>query len=75
MSDIVLAATFPNDRIASIARGMLEANGIPSILENQYMSGIYPISFNSLGEVRLMVNASQLEDALRLLNEHGDIND
>lgn len=73
MANLTLAAIFPNARIASIAAGMLEANGIPSILDNELLSSVLPISDMSLGQVRLMVNASDLPEALRLLREHGDI--
>lgn len=73
MSQLVLAATFPNVRIASIAQGMLKANGIPSILDNAIFSSIYPIEYGPLGEVRLMVNASDYDEAVKLLGEHGDL--
>lgn len=72
MSDIVLAATFADLPSAAIAKGMLAANGIDSILDNATFSSIYPIGFNSLGEVRLMVAASDLDEARRLLDSHGD---
>lgn len=74
MSEIVLAATFPNIQAAAIARGMLDAYGIPSFVDNAIMSTVYPIGFNALGEARLMVNASDLERALKLLDEHQDRN-
>lgn len=73
MSEVVLAATFPNIQEAAIAKGMLESYGIPSFVDNAVMSTIYPIGFNALGEARLMVNASDLDRALELLNEHKDI--
>lgn len=73
MSQIVLAATFPNIQAAAIARGMLESYGIPSLVDNEIMSTIYPIGFNGLGEVRLMVKESDLDRALQLLEEHKDI--
>ncbi len=74
MSEIVLAATFPNIQAAAIAKGMLDSYGIPSFVDNEIMSTVYPIGFNALGEARLMVNASDLDRALKLLDEHSDIN-
>ena len=74
MSEIVLAATFPNIQAAAIAKGMLDSYGIPSFVDNEIMSTVYPIGFNALGEARLMVNADGLDRALKLLDEHRDIN-
>lgn len=75
MTKVVLAATFGNARLAAIAKGMLASHGIPAILDNATFSSILPLSFNSIGEVRLMVNETDLDDALRLLREHGDLSD
>lgn len=71
--EIVLAATFGNIQAAAIAKGMLETNDIPAIVDNATFSSIYPIPFNSLGEVRLMVRKVDLNRALQLLQSHGDI--
>ncbi|MDE7474738.1 MAG: DUF2007 domain-containing protein, partial [Duncaniella sp.] len=35
-------ATFPDMMSASIAQGMLESNGIKTVLDNQAMSSLYP---------------------------------
>lgn len=72
MSQILLAATFPDLQSASIAQGMLAANGIESILDNATFSSIYPVGFNTLGEVRLMVSSTDLPEARRLLAAHAD---
>lgn len=72
MPQILLAATFPDIQSASIAQGMLAANGIESILDNATFSSIYPVGFNTLGEVRLMVSAPDLPAARRLLAAHAD---
>lgn len=45
MSEIVLAATFPNIQAAAIAKGMLDSYGIPSFVDNEIMSTVYPIGF------------------------------
>lgn len=74
MGNLVLAATFPDVTTASIARGMLANNNIPSVLDNAILSSVYPFSFNSMGEVRLMVNSNDLDEAVRLLKAHGDLN-
>ncbi|MCH5319548.1 MAG: DUF2007 domain-containing protein [Paramuribaculum sp.] len=61
--ELVLLRTFSTDWEAYIAKGVLENEGIPSIVNNEIMSGIYPIGFNKLGGVRLLVFRRDLEKA------------
>lgn len=65
--NLVLLATFPGDVEAHIAAGMLEANGIATVLDNQLFSSLYPIGFNSIGQVRMMVRAADYSRANELL--------
>lgn len=69
----MLAATYSDSTSAAIARGMLEANGIPSLIENDVMNTLFPIYSTALGYIRLMVRESDLEKARQLLAEHGDL--
>lgn len=70
--DLVLAANFNDQVSADIARGMLEANGIPAIIEGTYMSTLY-LGAQIWNPVRLMVRQCDLDATLKLLKEHGDI--
>lgn len=64
---LTCCATFATDWEAHIAAGVLEENGIPSTIDNEIFSSIYPIGFNSLGGIRLMVWQRDLDRARRLL--------
>ncbi len=70
--DIVLAAEYNDEVSANIARGMLEANGIPAIVEGSNMVRLY-LGAQIWNPVRLMVRQCDLDYALKLLKEHGDI--
>ena len=70
---IVLAATFDDMPMANIARGMLEANGIPAILDNEIAYSVLRIELTPTNSIRLMVREQDLDKALHLLKEHGDI--
>lgn len=67
-NEIVLCRAFSLDSEAHIAQAALEENGIESILDNEIFSRIYPIGFNSLGALRLMVHRRNLERALDIVN-------
>lgn len=70
---LVTIKVFDNPVSASIARGMLESHGIPSMTANNDFSSLYPIGNPSISGVPLMVCRSDEEEALRLLGEHGDL--
>lgn len=69
---IVLAAEYSDEVSASIAKGMLEVNGINSIIEGSNMVRLY-FGAEIWNPVRLMVREDDLEAAKKLLAEHGDI--
>lgn len=70
--NIVLAAEYSDEISANIARGMLEANGIPAFVEESNMVRLY-LGAQIWNPVRLMVRQDDLEQATKLLHEHGDI--
>lgn len=70
--DLALAAEYNDEVTADIARGMLEANGIPAIVEGTNMVRLY-LGAQIWNPVRLMVRQCDLDAALKLLKEHGDI--
>lgn len=69
-----IVARFPDAISASIAKGMLANNGIPSIIGNQAMSALYPLPYGGPWDVTLLVNDDDYDRALTLLKSHGDIN-
>ena len=67
-SSLVLLNEYYSDAEAYIAKGVLETNGIPCVINNEIMSSVYPITITSLGAIRLMVFERDLEAARALLN-------
>ncbi|MCC8071451.1 MAG: DUF2007 domain-containing protein [Bacteroidales bacterium] len=65
--DIVLAHTYDTDWQAHLAKGLLAEHGIESIINNEIFASIYPIGFNSIGGVRLMVRLADLQRAREIL--------
>lgn len=70
--NLVLLKTFFTDWEAYIAKGVLDTEGIPSIINNEIMAGIYPIGFNKLGGVRLLVFSRDLERARKAIENCQD---
>ena len=54
---------------AQIVKGLLESNGIPCIFKYHTL----PSVFDSIGEVRVMVNDSDAEDAKSLITRKDDV--
>lgn len=67
MEKTVTLAVYADIQEASIVKGMLEANGIPSMISDE--NNLYVPYF---GGVNIMVRESDLERARVLLSEHGD---
>lgn len=67
-SDIILIQEFYDLAQAYIAKGVLDANGIDAIVDNEIMSSVYPITITPLGAIRLMVRRGDLDAARKILN-------
>jgi ribonuclease-3 len=68
MDPVVIFRT-QSDVEASIVRGLLEANGVPSMASSASASQ-FPISVNELGEVRISVHPHDAEEARRIIDSH-----
>lgn len=64
----ITIATYSTDWEAHIAEGVLANEGIPCTLTNETFSSIYPIGFNSIGGINLVVPAEYADTARRLLD-------
>lgn len=64
---MVILSNYPNEQEALIVQGMLEANGIPSVISDQ--NNLYVPVF---GGVSLLVRDDDLEQARQLLLDHHD---
>lgn len=70
--DLILLDTYYSDVDAYIAKGVLETNGIPCVINNEIMSSVYPITVTTLGGIRLLIFRRDLDEARRLLASGGD---
>jgi ribonuclease-3 len=55
---------------ASIVRGLLEANGIPSMQSSAVTQSVFPFTVNELGEVKISVHPDDAEEAKRIIESH-----
>ncbi|MBZ5637868.1 MAG: DUF2007 domain-containing protein [Acidobacteriia bacterium] len=59
-----------SDGEAEIVRHLLEAYGIPCQVVSDVTHMLLPLTVDGLGEIRILVPASSLEEAVGLLAEH-----
>ncbi len=71
---LVHLASYASDAQAHIVQGMLDSNGIPSVLNGEIISGVMGIQLLPNDSIRLMVRECDADRALQLLAEHGDDN-
>ncbi len=70
MPDLIVIFRTHSDVEASIVRGLLEANGVPSVITSDVPHNIFPLTVNGLGEVRLSVRQDDADDARRIIDGH-----
>ena len=70
MPDLEVIFRTHSDVEASIVRGLLEANGVPSVVASDVPHNIFPLTVNGLGEVRISVRASDADEARRIIDGH-----
>jgi len=70
MSDLTVILRTQSDVEASIVRGLLEANGIPSVVSSDVTHDVFRLNVNELGEVRLSVRAGDADEARRIIDGH-----
>jgi len=70
MSDLITIFRTQSDVEASIVRGLLEANGVFSIVSSPVTHSVFPLTVNELGEVRIAVHREEAEEARRIIESH-----
>ena len=70
MPELIVIFRTHSDVEASIVRGLLEANGVPSVITSDVPHNIFPLTVNGLGEVRLSVRKDDADDARRIIDGH-----
>ena len=68
MADLTVIFRTNSEIEANIVRGLLEANGIPSVAGSRVSQ--YPLSVNNLGEIPVSVRAEDAEEARRIIEGH-----
>jgi len=70
LPELVVIFRTHSDVEAQIVRGLLEANGIMSVLASDVPHSVFPLTVDPLGEVRLSVRADEAEEAKRVIDSH-----
>ena len=73
MMDFIQVRSYDNYIYAHIVLSMLQDAGINCHLKDEYTITIDPLLSPALGGIKLMVAGSQLERALQLLVETGNV--
>ncbi len=66
--NLVVVASFDFDWQAHIAQGLLEEEGIRSVLGNELFGSLYPIGFNSIGGITLSVFQRDADRARQIIS-------
>lgn len=70
VTDLVVVFRTQSDVEASIVRGLLESHGLPIVVSSALPHSVFPLSVNTLGEVRIAVHPDDAEDALRIIESY-----
>jgi ribonuclease-3 len=68
--DLIVIFRTQSDVEASIVKGLLEANGVPSVITSDVPHNIFPLTVNGLGEVRISVRDNDADEARRIIDGH-----
>ncbi|MFO7525298.1 MAG: DUF2007 domain-containing protein [Ignavibacteriaceae bacterium] len=66
---LIVFKTFNNPINANIAKGLLESNGIESIIMDENTIYANPIYTTALGGVKLLIKESDYQDAIKLFSD------
>jgi len=70
MTDLVTVFLTRSGVEASVVRGLLEAHGVPAVIDSHLPQSLFPMAVNSFGEIQLSVHAEDAEDARRIIESH-----
>jgi ribonuclease-3 len=68
--DLIVIFRTQSDVEASIVRGLLEANGVPSVVTSDVPHNIFPLTVSGLGQVRISVREEDADEARRIIDGH-----
>lgn len=64
---LVVFNSYVNDADAYIAKGVLETNGVPCIINNEIFSSVYPVGLAPWGSIKLLIFHRDMEKAIRIM--------
>lgn len=64
---LVVFNSYVNDADAYIAKGVLETNGVPCIINNEIFSSVYPVGLAPWGSIKLLIFRRDVEKAIRIM--------
>jgi ribonuclease III len=70
VTDLIVIFRTQSDVEASIVRGLLESHGLPIVVSSALPQSVFPLSVNTLGEVRISVHPEDAEEAQRIIESH-----
>jgi len=70
VADLVVIFRAQSDVEARIVRGLLEANGVLSVVSSAVLHSVFPVNVNELGEVRISVRPDEADEARRIIESH-----
>ena len=56
---------------AQVIRGLLDGYGIPCLLRSEATGSVFALTVDGMGEVKIMVSESRVEEAKGLIREEG----
>jgi len=70
VTNLVVIFRTHSDVEASIVAGLLDANGVMSIVSSAVPHSVFPLTVDGLGEVRISVREDEAEEATRIIESH-----
>lgn len=70
MADPVVIFTTNSDVESSLVRGLLETNGIPTLLHSGIVRAVFPLPASEAGTLRIAVPAEHADEARKLLDSY-----
>ncbi|MDD6210814.1 MAG: DUF2007 domain-containing protein [Bacteroidales bacterium] len=75
MNKLVTIKTFTYPHELAIIRSKLESEGIYCFAQDELTAQVHPFYSNAIGGIKLQVREEDIEKAITILKENGDIKD
>jgi hypothetical protein len=70
VSEFVTIFRTHSDVEAAVVRGLLEANGVMSVVSSAVARSLFPFTVSELGEIRISVHPDEADEARRIIESH-----